>query len=131
MVLKTVPLLCRPLGSPKNPKLRFRNGEVAIRPKVPYKSDMSGPIRIALIVIFSIHLIVFLYLYVRRRNAYFLCVASAFMWLVLYQVARLWWVDVTLFGYSAGTCFRLAAWLTTGFGVLVYLRNKRLLSREP
>jgi uncharacterized membrane protein YwaF len=91
---------------------------------------MSEPMPIALIVIFSIHLIVFLCLYVKRKRAYHLYAASAFLWLILYQVSRLWWGEMTLFGYSAHVCFRLAAWLTTGLGLLMYLRSTRLFSRE-
>lgn len=90
---------------------------------------MSEPVAIALIVIFAIHFIVFLLLYFKHRRAYFLYAVGAFVWLALYQVTRLWWSEITLFGYSAHACFRLAAWLTTGLGLVMYLRHRRLSSK--
>ena len=92
---------------------------------------MSDHVTIALIVIFAIHLTVFLHLYVKRRRPYQLYLAGAFVWLILYQVSRLWWNEMTLFGYAAHDCFRLAAWLTTGMGLLMYIRFRRLSSKRP
>ena len=91
---------------------------------------MSDPVTIALIVIFAIHLIVFLHFYVKRRRPYQLYLAVAFVWLILYQVTRLWWNEMTLFGYAAHTWFRLAAWLTTAMGLLMYIRFRRLSSKR-
>jgi len=92
---------------------------------------MSEPVTIALIVIFAIHLAVFLHLYVKRRRTYHLYLAGAFVWLILYQVSRLWWNEMTLFGYSAPAFFRLAAWLMTGLGLLMYIRFRQLSSKRP
>jgi len=91
---------------------------------------MSEPVTIALIIIFAIHLIVFLHLYVKRRKTYQLYLAGAFVWLILYQATQLWWHEMTLFGYSAHACFRVAAWLTTGLGLLMYIRFRRLSSKR-
>lgn len=90
---------------------------------------MSEPFTITLIVVFAIHLIAFIYLYLKRRAPHNLILASAFIWLILYQVTRLWWGGMTVFGYSAQNCFRLAAWITTGLGLLLFIRLK-LVSRK-
>ncbi len=92
---------------------------------------MPEPVTISLIVIFAIHLIVFLHLYVKHRRPYQLYLAGVFVWLILYQVTRLWWNEMTLFGYAAHTWCRLAAWLTTAMGLLMYIRFKRLASKRP
>ena len=92
---------------------------------------MSKSVAIALIVIFAIHLFVFLYFYVKRRRPYQLYMAGAFVCLILYQATRLWWSEMTMFGYAAHAWFRLAAWLTTGMGLLMYIRFRRLSSKRP
>lgn len=89
---------------------------------------MSKPFAIALIVIFSIHFIVFLGLYIRHKRTYHLYLAGAFVWLILYQVMRWWWVDVAWFGYSAHVLFRVAAWVTTGIGMVLFIRFKYISS---
>ena len=85
---------------------------------------MPEPITIALIVVFVIHFIAFFYLYLKRGRAHLLCMAGAFGWLILYQIIRLWWFNAMLFGYSVQSYFRLAAWITTGLGVILFIRFK-------
>lgn len=85
---------------------------------------MSKPIAISLIVIFCIHFIVFIHLYIKRKRIHDLFLAGAFIWLILSQAMGLWGVDLALYGISAHALFRTAAWITTGMGLLLYLHYR-------
>jgi hypothetical protein len=82
-------------------------------------------------VVFIIHFLVFLFLYVRHRRNYYLFIMISFVLLTSYAAMRIWWYDITLFGHFAHSYLRLAAWVFTGLGLLLYLRFKLISARQP
>lgn len=52
--------------------------------------------------------------------------ASTFMLLIINQISRIWWPDLTLYGHFVHSYFRFGAWITTGLAVIFYIRFKRM-----
>lgn len=79
---------------------------------------------IALIIVFIVHFLVALKLYLKRKRAHTFFLMSSFLLLIIYLVTRLGLCDLELFGYHIHAYFRITAWITTIIGLLLYVRFK-------
>lgn len=85
---------------------------------------MSKLFSIGLIIIFIVHFLVALKIFMKRKRAHSFFLMVTFLLLIIYLVTRWVWFDLSLLGYHVYAYFRIAAWITTGLGVLLYLRFK-------
>jgi hypothetical protein len=92
---------------------------------------MSHAFTIGLMAIFILHFLVILHLYVRHRRNYYVFLMISFVLLTFYVAMRIWWHDLMLFGHFAHTYLRIAAWVFTGLGLLLYLRFRLICARQP
>lgn len=86
---------------------------------------MSESLSIILIAVFSIHLMVFSGLYYHRRKKHYLLFVLLFFLLVLSNALRLWGPHLRLFSYEAYDYLRFAAWITTVFAVIAWVKQMR------
>ncbi|MGD8835372.1 MAG: hypothetical protein PVJ84_09350 [Desulfobacteraceae bacterium] len=91
---------------------------------------MPKSFAIGLIIVFISHFGVFLSFFVRRKRVHYIFLMGTFLLLALYLVVRFWWGDFTLFGHFGYTYLRVASWITSGFGLLVYVRFRFVVARE-
>ncbi len=91
---------------------------------------MSQSLTFGLMAIFIIHFLAFLYLYIKNRRTYYVYLMISFVLLTSYLAMRFWWHDFMLFGHFAYSYLRIAAWVFTGLGLLLYLRF-RFSSARP
>ena len=91
---------------------------------------MPKSFAIGLITIFILHFGVTLSLYVRRKRTHYVYFMGTFLLLVLYLAVRFWWNDFMLFGHFGYTYFRVASWITSGLGLLLYVRFRLTTARQ-
>ena len=76
---------------------------------------------IGLLGIFTIHLIVFLRLTVKRRKSYYALAAFSFFLLILSLLLHLWMPALELGGRKVYWYLRVGGWLTAGLSVLLMI----------
>ena len=85
---------------------------------------------IGLIIVFIVHFLVALKLYLKRKRAHAFFLMCSFLLLIIYFVTRLLWFDLELFGYHVHAYFRIAAWTTTALGLSLYVRFKLISIKQ-
>ena len=85
---------------------------------------MTQPGLTILLLIFTIHLVVFSRLAIKYKKDYQRMGALTFALLVLGYMLRIRWPDIQLGGHSIHTYLRGAAWVTSGWTLLLFLQQK-------
>ena len=85
---------------------------------------MTQHIPIFLLIIFSIHLVVFLRLTFRHKRSDFLLAAIAFLAMVLSSSLRLWRPEMDLAGYDPYAWLRILAWGATAAAAIQFVRHR-------
>jgi peptidoglycan/LPS O-acetylase OafA/YrhL len=85
------------------------------------------PIQLAilLLALFSIHFVVFLRLYFKRKDRLLLGVACVFMLLLISVILRKWLPEMTLGGIPLFWLTRFASWGTTAGVILLRLKRRK------
>ena len=91
---------------------------------------MSKLLSIVFIIVFCIHFIVFITLYIKRNKPHFLTSAGAFFFLTLYQGVRSWLPELMLLGHRVYIYLRIAAWIATATALLFYVRFRKAAAKD-
>jgi hypothetical protein len=81
-----------------------------------------------LLAIFAIHLGIFSFLYLRKRNPQHLLASITFALLTLSFSCRIWASEAEIFGHSVHSLLRISAWLTSSL-ILILLARNRIIQR--
>jgi 4-amino-4-deoxy-L-arabinose transferase-like glycosyltransferase len=85
---------------------------------------MTQHIALFLLIIFSVHLLIFLRLTFKHKRSQFLLAAIAFLALVVSNALRLWRPQLDLAGHNPHIWLRFVAWIATMGSVALSIRNK-------
>jgi 4-amino-4-deoxy-L-arabinose transferase-like glycosyltransferase len=90
---------------------------------------MTQHLALFLLIIFSVHLLIFLRLTFRHKRSQFLLATIAFLALVLSNALRLWRPQLDLAGHDPHVWLRCMAWIATTGSVVLFVRNKVKLKK--
>ena len=90
---------------------------------------MTQYITVFLLILFTIHLLVFLRLTFKHKRIQFLLATIAFTALALSNALRLWRPGMILAGHNPFAWLRLMAWSSSAGSVALFIRNKVKLKK--
>ena len=85
---------------------------------------MSKAFLVFLLILFGIHLTIFLWLAVQYRKSYHILAAITFVLLLISTGVRLACPEVHLGPYPLFACIKYTAWLATAAAVISYLGHR-------
>jgi 4-amino-4-deoxy-L-arabinose transferase-like glycosyltransferase len=77
-----------------------------------------------LLIVFSIHLLIFIRLAFRHRRVHFFLAVISFLALVVSYALRLWRPQLNMAGHDLALWLRFTAWITTAGSAGLAIRNK-------
>lgn len=92
--------------------------------------QMTQYLAIVLLIIFSVHLLIFLRLTLKYKRSQFLLATMAFTALAISNALRLWRPGLDLAGHNPRTWLRLMAWSASTGSVTLFIRDKVKGSRK-
>ena len=84
---------------------------------------MNPPFSAFLLIVFFIHLLVFLRLALRSNHGYQWMGVVTFVLLITGTIQRFWWPDLHLADRELFPLVQAAAWLASGVTLLLFLRH--------
>ncbi len=90
---------------------------------------MPQYITIFLLILFSVHLLIFLCLTFKHKRIQFLLATIAFTALALSNALRLWRPGMILAGYNPHAWLRFMAWSASAGSAALFIRNKLKLKK--
>jgi hypothetical protein len=84
---------------------------------------------LSLLVVFVIHLALFVRLALKKKEGYYWLVSTTFFLLVLSFSSRLWFESIIIFGIPVYWFPRIAAWMCTAVAVTFAIRRKMFSHR--
>ncbi len=85
---------------------------------------MPQYITIFLLILFSVHLLIFLRLTFKHKRIQFLLATIAFIALTLYNALRLWRPGMILAGHNPFIWLRFMAWSASAGSATLFIRKK-------
>jgi 4-amino-4-deoxy-L-arabinose transferase-like glycosyltransferase len=85
---------------------------------------MTQNVALFLLIVFTVHLLIFLRLTFRHKRSYFLLAAIAFLALVVSNALHLWRPQLDLAGHDPHVWLRVTAWIATAGSAVLFLRGK-------
>jgi 4-amino-4-deoxy-L-arabinose transferase-like glycosyltransferase len=90
---------------------------------------MTQHLALLLLIVFTVHLLIFLRLTLRHKRSQFLLATIAFLALVVSYALRLWSPHLDLAGHDPHVWLRSMAWVATAGSAVLFVRNKAKLKK--
>jgi len=79
---------------------------------------------LTLLPVFAVHFVIFFYLLIKSKDAYYAFVSCTFFLLVISYSLRLWDENWLLAGLKGYWIFRMAAWSTAAISIYLTIRRR-------